>query len=59
MGERHSDSREVVCGDEFDFETDRLCFLFGFDQNMSACRTSFRLFRVERDPERFEVAANR
>lgn len=44
---------EIVRRYEFNLVPNRLCLLFGLDENMSTCGTSLRGLCIQRDTKRF------
>jgi hypothetical protein len=50
------DRRDVGCSEELDLVADRLCLLFGLDENMTTGGTTFGLLGGERGSLGFEIA---
>lgn len=55
MWQSDINGREVVCSNEFDFVTHRLCLLFRFDEDVSTRWTPFGTLRMEGYSQRFEI----
>ena len=55
MRKSDTDCRQIVRGDELDFEPRRLCLLLRLDEDVPARRTSLRFLRLQRYPERLQV----